>query len=418
MKILIAEDDYVSRLLVKKAVSKAGHETIVTENGKEAWEAYQKEEPNMVISDWMMPEMDGLELCQRIRKFKRLAYTYVILLTSKDSTGDLVAVFEAGADDYIIKPFKPDELRSRIKSGYRITQLESRHHALQAKLVVKNKKLDEALRHLRETQAQAVQAEKMASIGQLAAGVAHEINNPIGFIGSNLEALADYFQDYETLLDRYRNLGTMIFDNGKADPGEIQAIRELEQELEIEYLKDDIPELLQDCIDGTRRVGRIVADLKNFAHPGNDRQMLIDINQGLESTLNVVANELKYKATLNKEFQEIPPVEGFPQKLNQVFMNILVNAAQAIEEKGQITIRTSAAEGKVWVAISDTGSGIAPENLTKIFDPFFTTKDVGKGTGLGMNIAYNIVKEHGGDIKVESELGKGTCFTLSLPAVA
>ena len=178
---------------------------------------------------------------------------------------------------------------------------------------MKNKKLDEALRHLRETQAQAVQAEKMASIGQLAAGVAHEINNPIGFIGSNLEALADYFQDYETLLDRYRNLGTMIFDNGKADPGEIQAIRELEQELEIEYLKDDIPELLQDCIDGTRRVGRIVADLKNFAHPGNDRQMLIDINQGLESTLNVVANELKYKATLNKSFKRFRRWRAFPE---------------------------------------------------------------------------------------------------------
>jgi len=416
MKILIAEDDYVSRLLVKKAVTKAGHETILAENGKQAWEAYQREGPNMVISDWMMPEMDGLELCRRIRSFKRLAYTYMILLTSKDGTDDLVAVFEAGADDYMIKPFKPDELRSRIKSGERITQLESRHHTLQAKLVVKNKKLDEALQHLKTTQAQAVQAEKMASIGQLAAGVAHEINNPIGFIGSNLEALTDYFKDYETLLERYRNLGQMISGNGKQAQEELEAIRELELELEIDYLKKDIPELLEDCIDGTKRVGRIVADLKNFAHPGNDRQMLIDINQGLESTLNVVANELKYKASVHKEFQEIPPVEGFPQKLNQVFMNILVNAAQAIEEKGQITIRTSAEGGQVHVAISDTGSGIAPEHLTKIFDPFFTTKDVGKGTGLGMNIAYNIVKEHGGGIQVESELGKGTCFTVSLPA--
>ncbi len=415
MKILIAEDDYVSRLLVKKAVTKAGHETILAENGKQAWEAYQREGPNMVISDWMMPEMDGLELCRRIRSFKRLAYTYMILLTSKDGTDDLVAVFEAGADDYMIKPFKPDELRSRIKSGERITQLESRHHTLQAKLVVKNKKLDEALQHLKTTQAQAVQAEKMASIGQLAAGVAHEINNPIGFIGSNLEALTDYFKDYETLLERYRNLGQMISDNGKQAQEELEAIRELELELEIDYLKKDIPELLEDCIDGTKRVGRIVADLKNFAHPGNDRQMLIDINQGLESTLNVVANELKYKASVHKEFQEIPPVEGFPQKLNQVFMNILVNAAQAIEEKGQISIRTSAEGGQVHVAISDTGSGIAPEHLTKIFDPFFTTKDVGKGTGLGMNIAYNIVKEHGGGIQVESELGKGTCFTVSLP---
>jgi signal transduction histidine kinase len=416
MKILIAEDDYVSRLLVKKAVAKAGHETIVAENGKAAWEAYQKEGPHMVISDWMMPQMDGVELCRRIRSFKRRAYTYVILITAKDGANDLAEVFEAGADDYIVKPFKPDELRSRIKSGERITQLERRHHTLQAKLVVKNKKLDEALQYLKTTQAQAVQAEKMASIGQLAAGVAHEINNPIGFVGSNLEALTDYFKDYEAVLDRYRTLGKGEADNEKEIQDALQAVHELEKELEIDYLRDDIPELLSDCIDGTQRVGRIVADLKNFAHPGNDRQMLMDINQGLESTLNMVANEFKYKATLNKEFQKIPPVEGFPQKINQVFMNILVNAAQAIEEKGQISIRTFVTNGQVNVAISDTGSGIPGENLSKVFDPFFTTKEVGKGTGLGMNIAYNIVKEHGGDIQVKSKPGKGSCFTVSLPA--
>lgn len=416
MKILIAEDDYVSRLLVKKAVEKAGHDTLLAENGKAAWEMYQKEGPSMVISDWMMPEMDGVELCRRIRGLKRLTYTYVILLTAKDSTPDLVAVFEAGADDYIIKPFKPDELRSRIKSGERITNLESRHHTLRAKLVVKNKKLDEALQHLQETQAQALQAEKMASIGQLAAGVAHEINNPIGFIGSNLEALTDYFRDYELLLDRYRALGQQASDSKEVFQEGLQGVRDLEASLEIDYLKEDIPELLKDCIEGTRRVGRIVADLKNFAHPGNDRQMLIDINQGLESTLNVVANELKYKATVKREFQQIPPVEGFPQKLNQVFMNILVNAAQAIAEKGEIFIRSWAEDGQVHVAISDTGCGIPPEHLSRIFDPFFTTKEVGKGTGLGMNIAYNIVKEHGGRIRVESEPGKGTVFTVSLPA--
>ena len=416
MKILIAEDDYVSRLLVRKAVSKAGHETIMAENGREAWEAYQKEAVNIVISDWMMPEMDGLELCRRIRGVKQRAYTYVILLTSKDSTTDLVEVFEAGADDYIIKPFKPDELRSRIKSGERIAQLESRHRTLQAKLVVKNKKLDEALQHLKETQAQAVQAEKMASIGQLAAGVAHEINNPIGFIGSNLEALTDYFKDYETLLAQYRTLGQETGSGADAFVKGLQSVRDLEQSLEIDYLREDIPELLSDCIDGTKRVGRIVADLKNFAHPGNDRQKLMDINQGLESTLNVVTNELKYKAEVIREFQEIPPVEGFPQKINQVFMNILLNAAQAIEEKGEIRIKTSAGEGQVHVAISDTGSGITEENITRIFDPFFTTKEVGKGTGLGMNIAYNIIKEHGGTIKVESKPGQGSCFTVSLPA--
>jgi len=420
MKILIAEDDFVSRLLVKKAVTKIGHEVIVAENGKQAWEAFLAHEPDMVISDWMMPEMDGLELCKKIRNAGKKSYSYIILLTAKDKTTDLVDVFDAGADDYIIKPFKPDELRSRIKSGERIAILESQHHELQENLAIKNIKLDEALQNLKATQAQAMQSEKMASIGQLAAGVAHEINNPIGFVGSNLEALSDYLKDYNTLLGHYQAMADAL---GKAGADKmastvkshLEEIHKFEKDIEIAYLKEDIPDLLKDCIEGTSRVGKIVADLKNFAHPGNDKQMLMDINKGLESTLNVVANELKYKAIVTKEFGEIPLVEAWPQKLNQVFMNILVNSTQAILEKGEIRIHTFVEGGDVKIAISDTGSGIPPDNLSKIFDPFFTTKAVGTGTGLGMNIAYNIVKEHKGHIEVKSEMGKGSCFTITLP---
>ncbi|MCP3943992.1 MAG: response regulator [Desulfobacteraceae bacterium] len=420
MKILIAEDDFVSRLLVKKAVTKIGHEVIVRENGKQAWEAFQEYEPDMVISDWMMPEMDGLELCKKIRKSDKKTYSYIILLTAKDKTTDLVEVFNAGADDYIIKPFKPDELRSRIESGERISILESQHHDLQEKLLVKNKKLDETLRTLKATQAQAMQSEKMASIGQLAAGVAHEINNPIGFVGSNLEALADYLKDYDTLLGNYQVMATALGKAGgdnlvKTVKEHLDKILKYEKDIEIAYMKDDIPDLLKDCIDGTSRVGKIVADLRNFAHPGNENQMLMDINKGLESTLNVVANELKYKAVVKKNFGDIPLVEAWPQKLNQVFMNILVNGAQSISKKGEICIHTFAKGNDVKITISDTGSGISPEHLSKIFDPFFTTKLVGKGTGLGMNIAYNIIKEHKGNIEVESELGKGSCFTITLP---
>lgn len=419
MKILIAEDDYVTRILVKKSVTKIGHEAILTENGREAFEAFRSEKPRMVISDWMMPEMDGIELCRRIRAEKGTTYTYIILLTAKDRTSDLVETFEAGADDYIMKPFKSDELRSRIKSGERIASLESRHLKLQAKLLIKNRKLDEALTHLKATQAQAVQAEKMASIGQLAAGVAHEINNPIGFIGSNLEALTDYFEDYNTLITAYGDLAGFLAGNpeppARAVSSRLDAINQCISDIELDYLKKDIPDLLRDCIDGTRRVGRIVADLKTFAHPGNDRQMLMDINQGIDSTLNVVNNEIKYKATVIRNFSQVPKVMGFPQKINQVFMNILVNAAQSIEEKGEITITTAAVGETVRISISDTGCGIPEENLRRIFDPFFTTKEVGKGTGLGMNIAYNIIREHKGEITVESQVGKGTCFTIVLP---
>ncbi len=418
MKILIAEDDYVSRLLVKKAVKKIGYEVLEAENGKIAWELFSKHEPDMVISDWMMPEMDGIELCTKIRASNKKTYSYVILLTAKDKTTDLVEVFEAGADDYIIKPFKPDELRSRINSGKRITALESQHHAMQEELIQKNRTLDKTLKELKSTQAQILQSEKMASIGQLAAGVAHEINNPIGFISSNLEALNDYMDDVKTLLGHYQNLQKKLADDVSINnelKNQVQAVKEYEEQIEIDYLKEDIPELLGDCKDGTDRVGRIVGDLKSFAHPGNDKKTLIDINKGLESTLNVVYNELKYKATVTKEFGNTLRVEGFPQKLNQVFMNILVNAGQAIKEKGEIKILTETQGDKAVITISDNGCGIDQAHLSKIFDPFFTTKEIGKGTGLGMNIAYNIIQEHNGTIEIESEVGKGTRFIIKLP---
>jgi len=420
MKILIAEDDYVSRLLVKKAIGKIGHDVIEAENGRLAWQLFLEQQPDMIISDWMMPEMDGITLCQNIRSSEKKTYSYVMLLTAKDKMTDLVEVFEAGADDYIVKPFKPDELRSRIKTGERIIRLEGRHHQLQEELVLQNKKLDTALTELKATQGHILQSEKMASIGQLAAGVAHEINNPIGFIGSNLDALKDYMGDVDALISHYQSLCKLLTGasggNLSAEiKNKIKAITEYEEQIEIDYLKKDIPELLHDCKEGTQRVGKIVADLKNFAHPGNDKQMLVNINKGLESTLNVVYNELKYKATVIREFGDIPMVEGFPQKLNQVFMNILVNAAQAIAEKGEIRIETKKEGHNVLVVISDTGCGIREEYISKIFDPFFTTKEVGKGTGLGMNIAYNIIEEHKGKISVQSTVGKGTTFTVSLP---
>ena len=190
---------------------------------------------------------------------------------------------------------------------------------------------------------------------------------------------------------------------------------ELETEVDVDFVQEDVRELIQDCREGMDRIKKIVVDLKDFAHPGENKLVLTDINQGLASTLNVVSNELKYKASVTTQLGELPEIPCYPQQLNQVFMNILVNAAQAIETKGDISIRTEHQNGHVTVQISDTGKGIAAENISKIFDPFFTTKDVGKGTGLGMNIAYNIIEKHNGSIDVESTVGKGTTFTIKLP---
>jgi two-component system NtrC family sensor kinase len=284
--------------------------------------------------------------------------------------------------------------------------------------ITEKKKAEEENKRL---QAQVFQSEKMASIGQLAAGVAHEINNPTGFVSSNLKTLSDYHNDISSLVEQYRKLTTDLRQT-MATAGypvsvseQLERIAELEAEADIDFVLNDISDLVKESREGTERIKKIVLDLKDFAHPGEDKPRFADINRNMESTLNVVWNELKYKATVTKDYGDLPEVECYPQQLNQVFMNLLVNAAQAMEKQGEIRIVTRADDGYVEIRISDTGKGIPKENLSKIFDPFFTTKEVGKGTGLGLNVAYNIIKKHNGTIDVESTVGKGTMFTIRIP---
>jgi len=279
----------------------------------------------------------------------------------------------------------------------------------------------QAEEELKNTQARILQSEKMASIGQLAAGVAHEINNPTGFVSSNLRTLADYIKDISGLSKEYRKLLAELKQNSAPDgglpdvSGQVKRITDLEEEVDIDFLLNDISELIEESRDGTERIKKIVQDLKDFAHPGEDKLKFADINKNLDSTVNVVWNELKYKAEVTKDYGDLPEVQCYPHLLNQVFVNILVNAAQSIKERGKIGIKSRADNGYVEIKISDTGSGIPKENLARIFDPFFTTKEVGKGTGLGMNVAYNIVKKHKGTIGVESTAGEGTTFTIRIP---
>ncbi len=268
-----------------------------------------------------------------------------------------------------------------------------------------------------------LQAQKLASIGQLAAGVAHEINNPVGFVSSNLTTLDGYHDDLNRLVSRYQafklSVAALEDPSGLQDvQAEAVKIDSLEDEIDIDFVRQDASDLLGECKQGTERIKKIVEDLKHFAHPGQDKVQDTDINRELESTLNVVHNELKYKATVTKTFDELPIISANPQQLNQVFVNILVNAAQAIEKSGEIRIQTQHRNGHVEIRISDTGCGIPEESLAKIFDPFFTTKEVGKGTGLGLNIAFNIIKKHQGEMLVQSRVGQGTTFIIKLPVSA
>ena len=265
---------------------------------------------------------------------------------------------------------------------------------------------------LATNQEQIVQSEKLASIGQLAAGVAHEINNPIGFVFSNFGTLEDYLARLYRMLQAYRESELSL-----AGSAEARRLATLREEIELDYLHEDIPALMSESRDGLKRVRKIVQDLKDFSHVDHRREWeTVDLHVGLDSTLNIVANEIKYKAEVVKEYGALPAIECLPNELNQVFMNLLVNAAHAIgAERGRIVLRTSRVDANVCIEVADNGCGIAPADLKRIFDPFFTTKPVGKGTGLGLSLSYGIVKMHGGRIEVTSEPGRGTTFRVWLP---
>jgi two-component system, NtrC family, sensor kinase len=321
------------------------------------------------------------------------------------------------------KPFDPIEvcqLASTLTAKWELTrqaasQLSRLEEAVQERtreITQANQALQAEIAERKHLEGQLVQSEKLASIGQLAAGVAHEINNPIGFIFSNFGALEKYLGSLFEMLEAYEKAESSI---GKPDVAAmLQALRE---RMELDYLKEDIPVLMRESKDGIVRVRQIVQDLKDFSRVDASQEwQRAQLHPGIDSTLNIVASEIKYAAEVVKEYGSLPDIECLPAQLNQVVLNLVVNAAHAMgSERGRIVIRTGAADASVWLEVEDNGAGMAPEVLTRIFDPFFTTKPVGKGTGLGLSLAYGIVQKHHGRIDVQSVVGKGTTFRVLLP---
>lgn len=328
----------------------------------------------------------GIEVMAAHRKFEQLP------VTSSDEIGELAASFNQLSDTLKMTMTSRDRLQEEVERRKRAQQ------------------------ELQETQDQLIQAEKMGSIGQLAAGVAHEINNPIGYVNGNIQALAEYVSVQKKWRALIAELKRLI-ETGEGEQARemLVQIKEFEEDEQLPHIWNDTDALLSESLEGLGRVAKIVLDLKTFSRTDEGKSETIQLPEVIGGVLNIVHNEIKYKCTLHQDLQPVPPVHCSYQKLSQVLVNLIINASQACEQKGEITVRTYEAGGKICVDVEDNGEGIPPDRITKIFDPFFTTKPVGQGTGLGLSISYEIINKCGGEIKVVSEPGKGTVFTVILP---
>jgi two-component system, NtrC family, sensor kinase len=374
----------------------------------------------------MPPGWDGIDTIRRI--WQEYPELEVVICTAHSDYSWDEMIETLGRTDRLLILEKPFDNVEVGQLAYALTakwalarQAERKMHELEQtvqsrtqELQHEKRSLEETIETLQRTQSQLFQAEKLASIGKLAAGIAHEINNPVGFISSNLNSLGHYIKDIKSLLSAYDGL-LQRSESYSGLAGTAAEIGRIRAEKDIDYVLSDINTLIEESIEGTDRVRQIVADLRDFSHVNDPEVVDQDINDLLNKTINVAWNELKYKAEIVREYAAIPAVRCYGGKLAQAFLNMLVNAAHAITNHGKITIRTGTQDDYVWVEIEDSGCGITPENLNRIFDPFFTTKDVGKGTGLGLHLAYTTVQAHGGRINVKSALNVGTTFRVELP---
>lgn len=433
--ILIVEDELMSRSMLEQTLLQAGHNVACAVDGATALAIAHQQPPDLIITDVMMPVMDGFELCRQCKADQTLKQVPIILYSSDYvEQQEQKLGLELGACRYLVKPSPPQSLLAEVsdvlaeqqrlillETGQQLDEemkllrnynevlfnkLEAKMQELQ-QTIAEQKKYEETMRAM---QAQIIQQEKMASIGQLAAGVAHEINNPVGFITSNLTSLGKYAERLDTFIAAMQK--SLYECPNHPGLGELDQLR---QKLKVDYIISDVNELINESLDGANRVRRIVQDLKSFSRVDQAEKSRANLNDCLETTINIAWNELKYIATLERRFGEIPEIICNPQQLNQVFLNLLVNAAQSMEQQGTITVTTWSEPGQVCVSVADTGKGMPQEVQERIFEPFFTTKPAGKGTGLGLSISADIVRKHQGEISVKSEPGAGTTFIVRLP---
>ncbi len=396
MNILVAEDDKITGALLRSLLKKWGYDYSFFSDGREAWEALQENQFNLALLDWMLPGIDGISLVKKVRSAQNLEHKYIILITSKDKNDDIVRGLDAGADDYVLKPFHPKELKSRLQVGTRLIEYENL-------LVKQNRELGERNKEMtalvEQRTKQLLHAEKMSLLGILSAGIAHEINNPTTFISGNIQTLKQFWDEIK------KNIGLNL--NNVPESAH-----------KLKFAVEKMPELIEGIHAGVARISRIVNGLRVFSRKDKGEMSAFDVNKCVEEALKLCHNKLKSNIKVLKETQDdIPEIYGSMGQIEQVLVNLFINAADAMEniEEGILKIEIRKENGNIIICVEDNGPGIPEENLDSIWQPFFTSKPEGKGTGLGLSISLNIIEAHNGKIKSENVQNGGVKFTLKLP---
>ena len=385
--VLIIDDDPIVHRILQVWLTKQGFEVLDAFKGEEGLELTVKNHPDLILLDIMMPEMDGFEVCRRIKAKDDTRDIPIIFISAKAESEDRVQGLELGASDYITKPLDKGEVIARIQLQVKLKRQEDQLREYAQNL---EKMVEDRTRQL-------IHAERLASLGTLSAGIAHEINNPTTFIMGNLQITEDF----------WKRVAEQLHTHPQA-----------KDDKKIAFILKEFPAMIEAMKSGAERISNIVAGLKTFARKDSSYKEKVNLHACIEEALNLTHNRLKYNIEVEKRLDEnLPAIWGNAQQLSQVLVNLLLNAADAIGEKeGHIQLSSRQLEdGLVQVKISDDGVGMPPEIMEKIFDPFYTTKPLGQGTGLGLSISHGIIEDHQGTISLESQLNKGTTFVLSLP---
>jgi signal transduction histidine kinase len=419
--ILVVDDNPTNLSVISQALRSVGWQIRIAVDGEDALNKVAQNLPELILLDVQMPKVDGFEVCRQLKADARTSEIPIIFMTALSDATSKVKGLSLGAVDYISKPFEQEEAIARVRIHLQLRQLTQ---TLDQQVQSRTAQLHQALEDLQQSQIQLVQNEKMSALGNLVAGVAHEINNPIGYVIGNVDAVQDAIADLFTIIDLYQQ------KYPHTDPD----LTETLAEIDLDYLREDLPKLVRSMKEGGDRIKSISKSLRIFSRSDSENKQPFDLHEGIDSTILILrhrlkANEQRPEIKVMQQYQELPQIHCFPGQLNQVFMNILANAIDALDESSQgksyetleanpnqIVIKTAMQTDSVQIAIADNGTGMPEAVKAQIFDHLFTTKPVGEGTGLGLAIAQQIITEkHSGAIAVTSQLGQGTEFIITLP---